>query len=190
MKATLKIIIILVILLQSVVLGYSAFSISHIYLKTGSLPPSFSAFLNPLSVKSPAEIEEEKLNAAIQYLDYNTVWTKADMEEYAHLQGLFEDMNQFNLQNLSGVWKVKLSKSVMFGNLCKAAEESVKNGYNVTFPPHDKCYDMKETDSIVVLEYIQWISENHKAKRSHRSHHSHRHRSHKRVYIDEYDSPW
>ena len=96
-------------------------------------------------------------------------------------------MNEFNLQNLSGVWKVKLSKSVMFGNLCKAAEESVKNGYNVTFPPHDKCYDMKETDSIAVLEYIQWISENHKKKRSHRSH---RHRSHRTVYVDEYDSPW
>lgn len=187
MKTSLKIIIFLLILVQSLVLGYSAFSISHIYLKTGSLPQSYSAFLNPLSVKSPAEIEEEQLNAAILYLDSNIVWTKADMEEYAHLQGLFEDMNQFNLQNLSGVWKVKLSKSVTFGNLCKAAEESVENGYNVTFPPHDKCYDMKETDSIAVLEYIQWISENHKKKRSHRSH---RHRSHRTVYIDEYDSPW
>ena len=157
MKTSLKIIIFLLILLQSLVLGYSAFSISHIYLKTGSLPQSYSAFLNPLSVKSPAEIEEEQLNAAILYLDSNIVWTKADMEEYAHLQGLFEDMNQFNFQNLSGVWKVKLSKSVMFGNLCKAAEESVENGYKVRFHLHDKCYDMKEIVLFVVFVYIHWM---------------------------------
>lgn len=184
MKTSQKFLIFFLILIQSFTLGYTTFSLCLVYAKTGAMPQSWYAFLNPMQVKSPAEIEEEQLQGAILYLDNTATWSKTAMEQYPQLQGLFEDMNHFEFDRLTVLWKTRLNQSVMINKLCQAAEESKKKGYNVTYAPHEKCYDMKETDSIVVLEYIQWISEDHKVKRSHRSR---RHRSHRTMYIDEYE---
>lgn len=51
---------------------------------------------------------------AIAYLDNNETWTKEGLAQHAGLAGLFDDMNNFRLENLSGAWADKLKNSKRF----------------------------------------------------------------------------
>lgn len=60
--------------------------------------------------------------AAISYLDNNNTWTKAELEKYPELKGLFDDMNNFRLEKLSDDWGTKLKDSKKFTNLATHAK--------------------------------------------------------------------
>lgn len=58
---------------------------------------------------------------AIAYLDNNATWTKEELERYETLEGLFDDMNNFRLDKLSGTWSSKLKDSKNFQKVATAA---------------------------------------------------------------------
>lgn len=61
---------------------------------------------------------------ALAYLDNNVNWTKAEMDKYPELRGLFEDLNNFRLEKLSTDWASKLKDSKKLTKLAYHA----KNG--------------------------------------------------------------
>ena len=63
---------------------------------------------------------------AIRYLENNKVWKRDDMEKYALLRGLYDDLNNYRLSNLKGTWKTKLEKSSQFQKLTGFIENGAK----------------------------------------------------------------
>lgn len=59
---------------------------------------------------------------AIKYLDDNAKWTRGRMESYPELRGLFDDMNNYRIDRLTGPWRDKLQKSKNFSTVAAAAE--------------------------------------------------------------------
>ncbi len=72
----------------------------------------------------PATANHEVTAAAIAYLDGNTKWSKAELDKYPELDGLFDDLNNFRLERIVNVWKPRLDKSKRFGKLAFHASES------------------------------------------------------------------
>lgn len=64
--------------------------------------------------------------SAIAYLDNNAKWNRDEMEKQPGLSGLFDDMNNYRLERLSGEWADKLSKSSRFERVAKHARESLQ----------------------------------------------------------------
>lgn len=54
--------------------------------------------------------------AAIRYLDDNKVWSKEGLENVG-LNGLFEDLNQYNFERLKNYWSTRLNNSSRFNEL-------------------------------------------------------------------------
>ncbi len=69
---------------------------------------------------------ESSLQDAIAYLDKNTTWTKAEMEKYPDLRGLYDDMNNINRKAIIDKWGPKLKASTRFQNIVKHAKYSLK----------------------------------------------------------------
>lgn len=95
---------------------------------------------------------------AIQYLDGNDVWSKSEMEKYPELQGLFDDMNNFDLQRLLDNWKEKLDSSQNFKKISEAARTNFENNWN---PKQGKCnptYNRPNDERISLGNYIEWLS--------------------------------
>ena len=58
---------------------------------------------------------------AIRYLEDNKVWTKAKLDAFPELRGLFEDMNTYNFSKIIDVWGPKLTKSTRFQQVVGSA---------------------------------------------------------------------
>ena len=73
------------------------------------------------------------LQDAVKYLDNNSTWSKAAMDTYPDLRGLFEDMNSYNLPRLTSVWKEKLVGSQKFQDIITHAESRMRYDTNQTY---------------------------------------------------------
>lgn len=70
------------------------------------------------------------LQKAISYLDRNSVWEESEMEKYPDLQGLYNDMNIFDLDKLAGPDYQKLQSSKTFQSVVQNAQASMKKNLN------------------------------------------------------------
>ena len=59
--------------------------------------------------------------AAIKYLDDNKAWSKAELDKFPELRGLFEDLNSYNFSKIINVWGPKLTKSSRFQQVVGSA---------------------------------------------------------------------
>lgn len=100
------------------------------------------------------------LEDAVKYLDKKTVWTKSEMDQYPDLQGLFEDMNNFNLSRLLNEWSTKLASSQRFNKVCESAEKTYRNGWNPKQGSHDPTYNTPNDEQINLTNYINWLDRN------------------------------
>lgn len=108
--------------------------------------------------------EDVSLDAAIKYLDNNPTWTKSEMEKFPDLQGLFDDMNTFNLNKLLNDWQGKLSKSQWFKQVFESASKTIRNGWNPKQSPHDPTYNKSDDEQIRLTNYINWLDQNRTPK--------------------------
>lgn len=80
----------------------------------------------PAQQAKPAE-SNANLNTndaeAIKYLEDNKVWSRDKMEQYALLAGLYDDLNNYKVDNLKGTWKTKLAKSAKFATMIGHLEQ-------------------------------------------------------------------
>ena len=103
------------------------------------------------------DTETYTLEDALKYLDEKTVWTKSEMDKYPDLQGLFEDMNNFNLSRLLNEWSTKLSSSQSFKKVCESANKTYTNGWNPSQGSHNPTYNQPNDEQISLTNYINWL---------------------------------
>lgn len=90
---------------------------------------------------------------AVKYLDENTTWDKNEMERNASLKGLFDDMNNFRIERLTGVWAKKLGDSKKMQLVVKHAEQGSHKGK----AKYEGTYNKPEDTRISVQGYLNRI---------------------------------
>jgi hypothetical protein len=90
---------------------------------------------------------------AVKYLDENTTWDKNEMERNAALKGLFDDMNNFRIERLTGVWAKKLGDSKKMQLVVKHAEQGSHKGK----AKYEGTYNKPEDTRISVQGYLNRI---------------------------------
>lgn len=89
--------------------------------------------------------------SAIDYLESHKVWNRSEMEQYADLKGLFDDLNNYRFDKIIDHWEAKLSKSANFARVVKAARNSRQKSRSLP-ATHNKAGD----------EDITWITYTYK----------------------------
>lgn len=94
----------------------------------------------------------------IAYLDANKVWNRADMEQIASLQGLYDDLNAYDYDRLHQYWAPMLEKSKNFAAVMRAVDGSVSAGKrDPRTDPHNPKYNNEADQSIHWLSYTYWV---------------------------------
>lgn len=95
---------------------------------------------------------------ATAYLDSNRIWRREEMEKIDGLSGLFDDLNNYRFDELSGKWAEALSGSDNFAKVVKAAKKSVaKNNDPRRAEEHSPRYNREGDTAIGWLGYTFWI---------------------------------
>lgn len=106
-----------------------------------------------------AAADNPSVGEAIAYLDNNRTWVRADMENFDHLRGLFDAMNNFDLNDLSEFWKEQLKDSKRFKNVADWAQSVKQKGKDPAHGSHAPTYNKPGDEMITVQNYINWLSE-------------------------------
>lgn len=64
--------------------------------------------------------------AALKYLNSTREWSKAELDKYPDLSGLYDDMNNFRLQRLVDFWGPRLKGCKNFDDVIKFCNQSIK----------------------------------------------------------------
>jgi len=102
-----------------------------------------------------------ELMAAIGYLDNNTVWIKDSLESNQYTQGLFDEMNNFNSQQIIARFNERLSKSIKLQEVKNALEDNSLKGFNPRLGKEDNNgkYNPEGDNKISIPKYIEWQSQ-------------------------------
>lgn len=93
---------------------------------------------------------KEKMTAK-EYLSDNEIWKRSKMEKYPELQGLFDDLNSFNRNEIIQKWKSRQLGEKM-EEVVKLAEKASNNKDNPSLKP-----TFANGEEIVVKKYIEDI---------------------------------
>ena len=106
-----------------------------------------------------------KLSKAINELNQNSSWNFQTLKKYDCLDGLFEDLNNYNFTALTSVWKDKLKDVDSFAEILKAVEKAQEGGWNLQQGKHPYTTYNAPKDSIInVKNYINWIEKDQTPK--------------------------
>lgn len=95
--------------------------------------------------------EKSDAKEAIKYLDENMIWDKSLMDKFEYLNGLYDDLNKFDIRSLTDNWNYKLSDSKSFQKIYNTITEETKK--NITSP-----YSRDNT-AINVEDYMKKMEE-------------------------------
>lgn len=124
--------------------------------------PENQPVINQGATETPQTPDPEfTLPKAIEYLDkggsLNVNWEKATMEMYPDLQGLFDDMNNYQLDKIVNFWAPLLGKSKNFSDIVVAAKRNISNRYNPRQGEHNPTYNKEGDYKINAMSYRDWI---------------------------------
>ena len=108
--------------------------------------------------------EKLSTDSAIVFLDKNNIWKKSELNKYSALQGLFDDMNNFNLSKLLNDWHSKLSDSHNFKRIYDSAKKTRTNGWNPKQGAHSSTYNKPGDEQINIENYINWLDQDQTPK--------------------------
>lgn len=91
--------------------------------------------------------------AAIAYLDKNTVWRRDEMAKFKDLDGLFDDMDNFNSEAIAGRWAATLSASERFAKVAQHVSDGARKKI---FVPKGK-YCKEGDNAISVQTYLNTV---------------------------------
>ncbi|SHK80647.1 hypothetical protein [Xylanibacter ruminicola] len=117
---------------------------------------------NQTATEVETELESTELfslDSAINYLDKQTIWTKSELNKYPDLQGLFDDMNTFNLSRLLNDWHMKLETSKNFQKVYESANKCFIHHWNPKQGAHYPTYNKPNDEQIVISNYINWLGQ-------------------------------
>lgn len=114
------------------------------------------------SAKAPADIPaatpKPQTSEATAYLDNNKIWVLEDMEKIEGLRGLFDDINNYRFDQLSGPWAETLAASKSFAKVAKAAHEALSKKVDPRrSPEHSPTYNREGDTKIGWVGYTFWI---------------------------------
>ncbi len=92
---------------------------------------------------------------AVKYLDENQVWRRAEMEEIPGLEGLFDDLNSYNFEQLSSTWSKRIEGSKNFDAVMRAVA-GAPTKRDPRRADHNPVYKADST-AINWLSYTYWI---------------------------------
>lgn len=105
-----------------------------------------------------ASVAQPQPTEATAYLDNNRIWRLDDMEKFESLQGLFDDLNNYRFEEITGKWATSLGASKNFAKVVKAAEKSVSKKVDPRrHADHSPSYNREGDTSIGWLGYTFWI---------------------------------
>ena len=122
------------------------------------------------TIQDPEEESNEdasdtySLEDAINYLDKNKVWSKSELDKYPELRGLYEDMNNFDLERLVDYWYPSLSESEQFAKIKDSAKKSLDKGWNPKQDPHSDAYNKDGDEQINTVNYVNWLDQDRSPK--------------------------
>ncbi|MDE5594873.1 MAG: hypothetical protein K2I89_04795, partial [Muribaculaceae bacterium] len=97
----------------------------------GEPKPSQQSDMAETSVKitqtpeNKTKVKTPQSSAATAYLDANRIWRQEEMEKIDGLAGLFDDLNNYRFDEITGKWADSLGGSENFAKVVKAAKKSV-----------------------------------------------------------------
>jgi len=95
--------------------------------------------------------------SATEYLDGNRVWTRSEMESIPELAGLFDDLNNFQLEKIGRRWGSKVNGSVNLDEIISLAKDILNNGFNPASSDWNSPFKPASDGQIVVNEYISYL---------------------------------
>ena len=114
---------------------------------------------NETSEAADNDVNTFSYTQAIDYLDNNKTWKREEMDQFDNLQGLFDDMNQFRLQQIIGKWKQELEASERFQEVVSVAKKNLRNGWNPAVGNHKPYYNRPNDNAIAVKNYVYWLDQ-------------------------------
>ena len=112
-------------------------------------------------VKKQPEVNKDSINA-IAYLDRESTWCKDSLESYKLTKGLFESLNNLDVNSLKTKWSEKLKGSSQFKNISEHAGVALERKYNLKLTSKNNRYNKNPDDTKISVEnYLKWIGENH-----------------------------
>lgn len=94
--------------------------------------------------------------AAKSYLDGNRLWRRTEMEAIAGLAPLFDDMNNYNFDRITGYWAEQLGGSRSFDAVVAAVRGSATKRSPRT-APHAPTYNREGDTAINWRAYTYWV---------------------------------
>lgn len=95
---------------------------------------------------------------ASYYLDSRRVWKRDEMEKIDGLKGLYDDLDNFRFDRLTGEWADRLSNSKNFSRVIKAAGRAVSKKTDPRRDAeHNPRYNREGETGIGWLGYTYWI---------------------------------
>lgn len=109
---------------------------------------------------------DSSLEAAIKYLDGQKDWKKPEMEKYPDLNGLFDDMNNFDLDKIRYDWHDKLAGSTNFNKIYESAIKTQDNAWDPKQGSHTPAYNKPGDEIINITNYCNWLDRDQTPKTS------------------------
>lgn len=95
---------------------------------------------------------------ATAYLDGKRVWRRDEMERIDGLAGLFDDLNNYRFEELTGRWASELAASQNFAKVAAAAGKATAKKIDPRrSDEHSPCYNREGDIAIGWLGYTYWI---------------------------------
>ena len=158
------------ILLIGLFIGYNALDDYELCWK---LPPFQKINKNTYPQQEATDILQGEQNTDVQpvdsfalvlsYLDKNEVWHKDSLDFYPATRGLFDDLNEFSVNNVNSRFEEVLNKSSNYNRVKNALNESHNLGIN----PHkgkeqnEGKYNSVGDVRININKYIEWLATEH-----------------------------
>ncbi len=108
--------------------------------------------------REPAPVAEPAIDysAACKYLDDNKNWNRDEMENVPGLQGLFEDLNDYNFQRINEYWQPLLAQSANFTAIVRAVDGAASKR-NPRTGIHTPKFNRDDDSNINWRSYTYWI---------------------------------
>lgn len=100
----------------------------------------------------------------IGYLDENKSWNKDSLDNYEETKGLFEELNEFKLDDLKNRIAEKKLSSQRLQKVVDALQENQNKGFNPHVGKESNWgnYNSSSDKTINIDKYIKWLSVQHK----------------------------
>ena len=115
---------------------------------------------NSISSGEGQVITDTLQKTAINYLDSNDIWEKSEMDKYSCLCGLYDNLNNFELDSVCSKYSAILSASIKLRKIVDAANKTLQNRWNPKQGIHYPTYNKENNERINVTNYIKWLDNN------------------------------